>query len=460
VRDGVVTGNAWRGSPVTGEFGAKAHRWGMGEVDRPIRPLAPPAVDPWDWRHPEIGWGLVLPDTGVGSAADRAAARDAPECLQQLVADRGPAPVLRWRPGDPEAMRRYYPGFAEPERIPIGGTPRGVAAGAIPSFLMLWGDLVELPWSLQYKLNIDPRTLAGRLPLTGDALDRYVTLLRTEWNRPPPGRAKVVLWATEHFAKDITALMRRLIADPAHAKYLADADVDVVYRSAGEATGAALTAALSAERPALVVTTSHGFTGPAGAPDPARLGWLVDQDHTELDPAALTAGWQPDGAVWYAHACCGAGTDGRSSFEGVFEKDSGLDRMVTELAGLGSLVAPFPQALLAAAKPARAFIGHVEPTFDWTLRDGPTKHALTSDLVAGLYTGLLLGRPVGWAFHPYTVRAGADAATHHDLRPEVLAGTADPDDALRARLRFLDRRTLVVLGDPAVALPAAGPADR
>jgi hypothetical protein len=449
-----VISNGWRGAPADGPFGPKAHKWGLGAVESPIQPLAPPAADPWDWRNDQVGWGLLLPDTDVGSSADRAAAKDAPPALQDLVAGRGPAPVLRWRPQDPDVLLRYYPGFADPEKIPIGGTPRGIAKGAIPSFLMLWGDLASLPWSLQYRLSTDPRIQPGRLPLSGDALDRYVTLLRTAWDKPPPARANTLVWATDHAPKDITRLMRMVIADPVDAKYDTDADIDVVYHHGDAATGTALAEALTAEAPHMVVTTSHGFTGPEGAPDRERLGWLVDADHIEIDPASLVADWQPNGAVWYAHACCGAGSDARSSFDGVFETGSRLDKMVTEVATLGGLVAPLPLALLSAPKPVRAFIGHVEPTFDWTLRHAPSMHALTDDLIAALYTELMLGRPVGWAFRDYHVRAGADAADLDDLRTKVLEGIADPDDALRARLSFLDRRTLVVLGDPAVALPS------
>jgi hypothetical protein len=35
----------------------------------------------------------------------------------------------------------------------------------------------------------------------------------------------------------------------------------------------------------------------------------------------------------------------------------------------GARISPLPRALLGAEKPLRAFVGHVEPTFDWTLRD-------------------------------------------------------------------------------------------
>ena len=79
---------------------------------------------------------------------------------------------------------------------------------------------------------------------------------------------------------------------------------------------------------------SFDGAGPVGAPDPERLGWLVDADRAPTDPATLLGNWQPGGAVWYAHACCGAGSDAPSTFTGLFAKDSALDRMLSEVAGL------------------------------------------------------------------------------------------------------------------------------
>ncbi|MET9630328.1 hypothetical protein ABZX92_22945 [Lentzea sp. NPDC006480] len=449
-----VLSNGWRGAPATGVFGLGAHRWGVGAVEQRVVALAPHPPEPWDWRHAAVGWGLVLPDTDAVSSSDKAAGKDAPEPLRRLVAERE-APVLRWDPGRQDRLLRYYQGYAEPEPIPIGGTPRGVVEGAIPSFLMLWGELEKLPWRLQYSLNLDPRLYVGRLPLIGEALDRYVTALLTDWSpdRLVPARAKTVVWATDHAPGDMSHLMRRVIADEVNQKYSADADIDVTYVNGDAANGGALTSALT-DGTGMVVTTSHGSTGPVGAPDRERLGWLVDADECEVDPSGVLGSWQPDGAIWYAHACCGAGTSARTSFEGVFEQGSDLDTMVTDLAGLGDVVASFPTALLGASKPLRAFIGHVEPTFDWTIRHGPSRHATTSDLIAALYDELMLGKPVGWAFEKFHGRAGADAASHHDLRLDVLGGRAEPDDALRARLSFLDRRSLVILGDPGVALPS------
>lgn len=85
-----------------------------------------------------------------------------------------------------------------------------------------------------------------------------------------------------------------------------------------------------------------------------------------------------------------------------------------------------------------------------------------TDLTDALYRPLLLGHTVGRVISPFPIGAGALAARLVDTtRPAVLAGTADVSDALRERISYLDRRSLVVLGDPAVALPSlAAAADR
>lgn len=450
-----VLSNAWRGEAVSGHFSPQSGKWAVGAVQPGITTAAPPAHEPWDWRAPQVGWGLVLADSDGFSVDDLVAAKDAPEPIQTLVAARGPAPVLRWRPDEPDVLLRYYSGYANPERIPIGGTPRGIADGAIPSFLMLWGSLDQLPWRLQYSLNLDPRIFAGRLPtMRDDALDSYVTALLGVWDSPKPSHAQALVWATDHGATDISRLMRLVIAEPVLARYKNDPDITAQWRGGSDATIAQLVATLAAQSPDVVISTSHGYTGPVGAPVRERLGWLVDAAYEPADPSTLLAAWQPDGAIWYAHACCGAGSDSPSAFAGLFQKDSSLDRMLTEVADLGSLIAPLPTALLSAPRPLRAFIGHVEPTYDWTIRDQVSQHALTADLVTALYDHLMLGRPVGWAMKAYHLRSGAEAAALDDARSEVLTGKAEPDAALAPRLRFLDRRSLVVLGDPAVTLPS------
>src|SRR5205823_5528889 len=104
------------------------------------------------------------------------------------------------------------------------------------------------------------------------------------------------------------------------------------------ATCGELVCALRRTRPAMIVTTSHGRTSPLGDPEALRAGagLLVDVDKRVLDIAELISGWQPDGAIWYAHACCSAGTDGETSFDGLFEADGSMDTLLKGIAGAGS----------------------------------------------------------------------------------------------------------------------------
>src|SRR5690606_19079114 len=121
---------------------------------------------------------------------------------------------------------------------------------------------------------------------------------------------------------------------------------------------------------------------------------------------------------------------------------------------------PMPTRLLGAKRPLRAFVGHVEPTFDWTLRHKDNKQPLTTALQQTLYDGMYRARPepVGMAFKRVFAHVGQLFAQFHRAKQQTLA--IDPDvrararaAALRTQLGALDRQACVILGDPTVALP-------
>ena len=110
--------------------------------------------------------------------------------------------------------------------------------------------------------------------------------------------------------------------------------------------------------------------------------------------------WEPQGAIWYAHACCSAGADAATVYDRVAAPDSEVDRVLRGVAQkAGACTAPLPQQLLGCVSPLRAFVGHVEPTFNWTLRDPVNGQLLTSSLVQTLYNGLYQpqSEPIGYA---------------------------------------------------------------
>jgi hypothetical protein len=194
----------------------------------------------------------------------------------------------------------------------------------------------------------------------------------------------------------------------------------------------------------------------------ASLGLLVDQEEKTLDPTALLEKWQPDGAIWYAHACCSAGADEETSFDGLFDAGGDLDQLLQGVAKVGSMVAPLPTALLSANKPARAFVGHVEPTFDWPLEDPETGQPLSSPFCDALTRKIYASHrhPVGSAFRDVHALGAAQfqlwdnavnaarAAEEADLRQRKR------EMALRAQLGGLDWQSVVILGDPTAAIPS------
>jgi hypothetical protein len=269
-----------------------------------------------------------------------------------------------------------------------------------------------------------------------------------------------VVWAVDHGGDDITSLMRGYVAGPLATALQGDNEIGagLHYPPAEEATAAALIDALRERRPALVVTASHGKTGPLGdaAAMGRDLGLPVDRNHDVLGTAELLQQWNPDGAIWYAHACCSAGSDAATIFKGLVEPGSGVDRILEGVAALGARVAPLPTALLGASRPLRAFIGHVEPTFNYTLRNQETGQRLTSTIVSALHDHLYrkVPEPVGMAFEGCYRYANEMFAQFSEAAQKVDDGDdAQRSVALRCQLVGRDRQSMVILGDPTVALP-------
>lgn len=149
---------------VTGALVDRAERWGSkGASLSRQQTLVPEEFDETDWRHPQVGWGVVLADRDDLSAADKAAGVDAPEPIRRLLAARTGAPVLRYRPDlNDEKLARYFPDGSRQDPA-IGLSDFGVARGRLPRYLLIVGSPTEVPWRLQFSLN--RRHQVGRLDL-------------------------------------------------------------------------------------------------------------------------------------------------------------------------------------------------------------------------------------------------------------------------------------------------------
>lgn len=418
--------------------------------------LAPePAANLGDWNDPTVGWGLVVAES----------LKKLPDPLSLLVAARK-APVFRFRPNWEHSLTL----LRDTDRgidVDVSGARRGTAKGALPYYLLIYGDPEQIPWALQFVLNAN--RCVGRLHLSGEALANYVNALMNAFANEPADPYSTVTWATDHGPDDITRLMRTHIALKVHTKLQGDSEIGARARFLDGATTPAdasrerLLEVLSEIKPGLIVTTSHGQTGPLDDRNSMlrMLGVPVDQEFRALDVASLCNAWSPAGAVWYCHACCSAGSETPSAFAPLFPDSSDIGRVLRAVADLKSQVAPLPTALLGAKRPLRAFIGHVEPTFDWTLRNPSTGQPLTDGIVSALYPNLFQVKPrtsVGHAFRDWYLKLASLYAMWGNARDLYNVGARNTAELMLYQLAARDVQSTVILGDPAALLPLRTPA--
>jgi hypothetical protein len=448
----MVAINAWRGDATTAEFDEHANRWGSrAGLPHSQKPLAMgEEVDERDWSSDQVGYGVLLPES-TWSAADKAKGLDAPEPVRQLLAARPKTVMLRWDeklPGN--LIRRYFPdGSSQPPTI--GLSTFGTAKGSLPRYILIIGGPDAVPWSVQYAL--ETRHAVGRLPLDEAGLGHYIDAMLGGWPNADLDITAPLMW-TVSLPGDITADMRAVIANPLEAAFADDRRVAGFHHLTDQrATGAELLQALAATRPPLVVTSSHGLTVGEDAALRGSLGLPVDLAHQPVDLDALDHA-MPGGTIWYAQACCSAGGDASSHYEGLLAPGTMALSAVQAVARLGPTVAPAAARLLGREDPVRAVLGHVEPTFDWTLRVAETGQGLGGVLVEGLSRNLFVScDPVGYALREYRAGVGELHTQYAGLLDDLNKGKTELRDKLtRLRLSAIDRQSMVLLGDPTVTL--------
>ena len=98
---------------------------------------------------------------------------------------------------------------------------------------------------------------------------------------------------------------------------------------------------------------------------------MVDVDHAVLDSDKLSRlGAKRRGVVFTR--MLSAGSDAPSCYAELLDPAGCYGDACRRREGEWKASRPLPRKLLGAEKPLRAFLGHVEPTFDWTLRDPET----------------------------------------------------------------------------------------
>jgi hypothetical protein len=456
-----VTVNAWFGREVSSEYplGIGAEDWlRQVKVLPPRLPLfAEPHADWKQWSDPRVGWSLLLSHRDDLSASQLSEPDPEPEFepIRQLWQVRGCPPIYRYDRGNPDYLRRHArQGPVAQQDLDNARTGYGTGVDQVPFYLLICGSPRVVPWEIQFRLNLS--RAVGRLDLPKEGLVHYVTSLLSDWKESAANPLNTVVWATS--ADWVTKVMKAAIAEPLFNAFEADNNLRQGAQSlfGHEATAHALRTSLGRQRPGLIVTTSHGCMDSTRPGLAERLGVPVDALHDLMTPVPLLDEWQPGGAIWLGVACCSAGIHSQNSFHGLLSPRSAehdtMERIANEL---GPAVAPLPRALLGAPNPLRAFIGHVEPTFDRTWYDEANHQRLADALLQAFYQHLYQpqSEPIGWGLRGHFLQYGA-------LRDAVDAGREatnrfDPDgprQVLDSILRALDVRNLVILGDPTVAL--------
>jgi hypothetical protein len=337
----------------------------------------------------------------------------------------------------------------QPQDIDISCSDYGTADGRIPRYILIAAPPTDIPWRVQYDLSL--KSYVGRLPFSGDALGPYITAMLDDWSQGTPNLTKrALVWATDYGPTDITRTMAAAIAAPLRDKLNGSVPVEAIIGAGAKAD--ALLSNLDA-KPGLVVTSSHGST-PIDNPNllASTLGLPVGQDRCTVNLNELDA-QMPCGSLWFTQACCSAGSSGESLYTQLLSADSSAWRVVSQVAALGSTVAPAALRLLGRENPVRAVLGHVEPTFNWTLQDGSTGQLYGSVLVTALSSNLYAGQPIGMTLAEYRLQVGLLNTYYHTVRDEAASDTLLRPRLTRLRLTALDRQALVLLGDPTVAFP-------
>jgi hypothetical protein len=450
--------NAFTGDVAAdGPLDAGARRWhSLNRPPQVVRKLGlvEDEIDLHKWQDPRVGWGVVARAPEGRSDADLANNADLPQSVRDLIETRNNAPVFRYRKGWDHEFDQLT-NYRDNADVDIAGSEIGTVKGKLPKYLLILGGPDEVPWRLQFQLN--SKRCVGRLPLIGADLDNYICHLQCGWKKSEAQIASPVVWATDFGYPDITELMHNVVAKPVYAAFSGNPRIGAkaVLLEGAAATRQNLTAALIKNCPAIVVSTSHGMIGPLDDPvqAAARLGALVDQNRQALDADQLVHDWSPDGAIWYAHACCSAGTQGGARFKGLVSTDSDLGKSLHLLSKIGPAIAPLPMRLLAAKHPARAFIGHVEPTFDWTLRNAQTGQLFTGPIRQTLYNQLLQPNSVGYAMQTLLGPLASINSSYINLMGDYKNTDAEAAQLLNYALRGLDLEATVLLGDPTAVLP-------
>ena len=401
----------------------------------------------------QAGWGVVFP-TGTADAV-RANLRPLLDLRAQQAG--GLYKELEYRPGETREqwLARYKAQGSD------------VEPGRVPYYLLIVGHPTEMPFELQYELDVD--YAVGRLAFDDpEGYAKYAAaVVDYEGGGTVSVAKEVVYWGTRHAADMATQMSADSLITPLSEGEPADGAVAAReapakkygYASkvlkAAAATKANLLDVLSGrERPALLFTASHGMGGwPKGDPrQPAGQGALLCQDWAGfgkvgpehyLTAAELGADADFRGTVAFVFACYGAGCP---QYDNFLDNPAHGPKAIADKPFVSALA----QRMLAAG--ALAVVGHIDRAWGYSIK--PAKVGAQLLPFRNFVGRVLTGEPVGHATLDFSQRyATASVGLSNMLAPHQPGAKVAGDPALvRLWVARNDAQNYVVLGDPAVRL--------
>ncbi len=372
-------------------------------------------------------------------------------------------PLLNYRrqaAGDLYRRLIYLPGETKEDFLVRNGVgPGPVDPRYVPFYLLIVGDPVEIPFHVQFQLDVG--YAVGRLCLpTPEAHANYAqTVIEQERRRRSLPRA--AFFGVRNDDDRLTAIVMEHLMEPLSSAFRDPPTPWTVEVTAGsDATRSNLADLLGGDRtPDLLFTAGHGAYFPSGHelqvrhqgglmcadwPGPAAWDGSIPSDFyfsvEDLGEASDLAG-----LVAFFFACYSAGTPKIGNY-------STPDRP-RQIAST-DFIAGLPQGLLGHPRGALAVIGSVDRTHDETFLWEDKVQVRVFELTL---RHLMRGDPVGLAtehIHRCAAELASDLLTagyEHGLEIEN-------ERELHSRLwqAYQDARSYALLGDPAVRLEIVG----
>lgn len=446
---------------------ARGHRQDRGEFEAALRRLRDATR-----RFREVVDGVdpcILEQAGWGVVFSKSAKPEIREALQ---------PLLDWRREqvsrrDPRLFRIYEgkkTGYSLHENLlgfleSRGGCDGPVQPEKIPYYLLLVGDPTEIPFEFQYQLDL--RHAVGRLSFpTPEEYAAYAANVVAEEKRcqsaPPRAERRASFFCPAHRGEDVEERLLEQLVLPLTEALRERPEKGWTIQTALQkaATRERLLDLLGgSDAPDLLFTACHGliYDGDAAELRDEQGSLLCYGHHGRADisryavgAAALNGHVNLAGRVTFHFGCFSAGVpiwdgyekmpDGSPKLYSPHPFTTGLSRRLLGKPGTGAL----------------AVIGHVDRAWTYSFVSRNEKPRLST--FEECLRRLLRGEPVGRALETFNLRYAALSAEWLRLRErEQLEAWAkpEPDEMVDTFCTWLDARSFVVLGDPAVRLPVA-----